>query len=343
MEKFLLLPGRQISYRGKIDRFLGCGRNATILFSQAWFWFSHTNNPRGFYKSAASWEYETNLSYKEQWVARKKLEERGFLKTYYCRRTHRMFFRVLYEKFNQEMMQWTDTVPNVDEPDDAPDKHVGEEFEALFGDEVSAKPTRKSVQKPKQKGAPSQTEGAPSKLEGGTFQNGRSIYIEEEREEELPPTPLGGFTAVSANAPTSRARRVGKSSSTGFNERDSAPPDPPRGGDIADAIREAAAAVQTASETKRLNSVSKTKQVRSGAKITAKEITAAWVDVMRKHHPTIPVPSTAQTVSQVGQMNSVLREALRVASLYDIFDFVVGNWQEIRTERFSRMAKPLPA
>lgn len=97
--------GRAIAYHPKMAKFLG-SVNASILFSQLFYWQERTDNELGVFKTAEEWEEETGLTYREQATARKALRERGFLHETHQRLQHRMFFRLDIDAINTAFDGW---------------------------------------------------------------------------------------------------------------------------------------------------------------------------------------------------------------------------------------------
>lgn len=97
--------GRAIAYYPKMAKFLG-SVNASVLFSQLFYWQERTDNELGVFKTAEEWEEETGLTYREQATARKALRERGFLHETHQRLQHRMFFRLDIDAINTAFDGW---------------------------------------------------------------------------------------------------------------------------------------------------------------------------------------------------------------------------------------------
>lgn len=97
--------GRAIAYYPKMAKFLG-SVNASVLFSQLFYWQERTDNELGVFKTAEEWEEETGLTYREQATARKALRERGLLHETYQRLQHRMFFRLDIDAINTAFDGW---------------------------------------------------------------------------------------------------------------------------------------------------------------------------------------------------------------------------------------------
>lgn len=97
--------GRAIAYYPKMAKFLG-SVNASVLFSQLFYWQERADNELGVFKTAEEWEEETGLTYREQATARKALRERGFLHETHQRLQHRMFFRLDIDAINTAFDGW---------------------------------------------------------------------------------------------------------------------------------------------------------------------------------------------------------------------------------------------
>lgn len=97
--------GRAIAYYPKMAKFLG-SVNASVMFSQLFYWQDRTDNELGVFKTAEEWEEETGLTYREQATARKALRERGFLHETHQRLQHRMFFRLDIDAINTAFDGW---------------------------------------------------------------------------------------------------------------------------------------------------------------------------------------------------------------------------------------------
>lgn len=97
--------GRPIAYYPRLSKFFG-SVNASIIFSQLFYWNSRTENPLGVYKTAEDFEEETGLTYREQATARKHLVERGFLTETHKRLEHRVYYKLNLECIDAEFGQW---------------------------------------------------------------------------------------------------------------------------------------------------------------------------------------------------------------------------------------------
>ena len=85
--------GRAVAYYPRLSKFFG-SVNASILFSQLFYWHARTDDERGVFKSAEQWTEETGLSYREQATARRILVERGFLVETQKRLQHRVYYKL---------------------------------------------------------------------------------------------------------------------------------------------------------------------------------------------------------------------------------------------------------
>lgn len=94
--------GRVIAFYPKLVKPLG-SVNACILFCQLLYWSDKTNSKRGVYKTIEQLTEETGLSRREQETACKKLTSIGVLFKDYDRLNHRMYYRLIPEKFNELM------------------------------------------------------------------------------------------------------------------------------------------------------------------------------------------------------------------------------------------------
>ena len=83
--------GRAVAYYPKLSRFFG-SVNASLFFSQLYYWQSRTTDPDGVFKTADEWDDETGLSYREQVTARKILVDQGFLIEVHKRLQHRVYY-----------------------------------------------------------------------------------------------------------------------------------------------------------------------------------------------------------------------------------------------------------
>jgi hypothetical protein len=99
--QFLALFSRPISYHRKLVDVTGSVTSA-IMLGQAIFWSDITADPeKWFYKSQEEWKKETGMNRAEQEGARKILRSLGFWEENYERLTHRLWFRVNPEKFQE--------------------------------------------------------------------------------------------------------------------------------------------------------------------------------------------------------------------------------------------------
>ena len=105
LSAYLAGVGRAVAYYPRMAKFLG-SVNASILFSQLFYWQERTENELGVFKTAEEWEEETGLTYREQATARKALRERGFLHETHQRLQHRMFFRLDIDAIDTAFDSW---------------------------------------------------------------------------------------------------------------------------------------------------------------------------------------------------------------------------------------------
>ena len=85
--------GRPIAYYPRMAHFFG-SVNASIMFSQLFYWQDRTTNELGVYKTAEEWTEETGLSYREQATARAYLVKQGFLIETHKRIEHRIYYKL---------------------------------------------------------------------------------------------------------------------------------------------------------------------------------------------------------------------------------------------------------
>lgn len=85
--------GRPIAYYPRMAHFFG-SVNASIMFSQLFYWQDRTTNELGVYKTAEEWTEETGLSYREQATARAHLVKQGFLIETHKRIEHRIYYKL---------------------------------------------------------------------------------------------------------------------------------------------------------------------------------------------------------------------------------------------------------
>jgi hypothetical protein len=113
-----LLPGISppVAYYPGLNALTG-SPNATLLLCQLIYWSGKQRDPGGWiYKRAAtrnegahgkadpadqSLEDETGLNYRDQWVARRQLRTRGFLRERYARSEHRLYYQVDFGTLGQ--------------------------------------------------------------------------------------------------------------------------------------------------------------------------------------------------------------------------------------------------
>lgn len=96
--------GQPIAYFPNLAKLLG-GVNASIFFSQLFYWLPKSNHPDGIYKTAAEIEAETGLTVQEQRTARKKLVDLGVLVETNRRIEHRLYFRLDLARFDELSLQ----------------------------------------------------------------------------------------------------------------------------------------------------------------------------------------------------------------------------------------------
>lgn len=96
--------GQPIAYFPNLAKLLG-GVNASIFFSQLFYWLPKSNHPDGIYKTAAVIEAETGLTVQEQRTARKKLVDLGVLVETNRRIEHRLYFRLDLARFDELSLQ----------------------------------------------------------------------------------------------------------------------------------------------------------------------------------------------------------------------------------------------
>ena len=96
--------GQPIAYFPELARMLG-GVNASIFFSQLFYWLPKSSHPDGIYKTAAEIESETGLTVQEQRTARKKLVDLGVLIETNRRIEHRLYFKLDLERFDALSLQ----------------------------------------------------------------------------------------------------------------------------------------------------------------------------------------------------------------------------------------------
>lgn len=343
----MLFGFRVVSIPQKILRFFG-NADMSLFVSQLLYWLDRTGHPDGVHKTAEEWIAETGITYEKQKTVRRKLRELGFLTEKQDRWKHLTYYNLNMRKLEKAIDEWDD--PVADDYEDgysAPKKRQKQSrvmYEKIVDtarisvpveqDEYEQENDPEEAEKPNES-----AQKRSSRPDGG--KTSVVIHRVHTKNTNTPLTPQGGFSGDSAIATSRRVRRRIPVLSTKPKEDSEVPRRAAVPEDISDSIRKVAAGAAASAEARRLKSVSKTKQPGHGAKLTAKQISATWVEVMRKHHPGIPVASTAQSKADVAVLNNVLREALRVASLYEIFEFAVSAWREIRAERFSYMKKPM--
>lgn len=81
--------------------------NATVFLCQLCYWTGKERKPDGWiFKSQEEWQLETELSPKEQRVARKLLRERGLIEERYIGIPRRLEYRLAREKLNEAWEMW---------------------------------------------------------------------------------------------------------------------------------------------------------------------------------------------------------------------------------------------
>lgn len=98
--------GRAVAYYPKLAKFFG-SVNASIFFSQLYYWQSRTDDPLGVFKTAEEWTDETGLSYREQATARKILADMGMLLEENKRLQHRIYFRLDLDAVDSVFDAWS--------------------------------------------------------------------------------------------------------------------------------------------------------------------------------------------------------------------------------------------
>lgn len=97
--------GRPIAYYPRMAHFFG-SVNASIMFSQLFYWQDRTTNELGVYKTAEEWTEETGLSYREQATARAHLVKQGFLIETNKRIEHRIYYKLNREAICHAFDLW---------------------------------------------------------------------------------------------------------------------------------------------------------------------------------------------------------------------------------------------
>ena len=96
--------GQPIAYFPELAQMLG-GVNASLFFSQIFYWLPKANSPDGVYKTAADITKETGMTAQEQRTARKKLVELGVLIETNKRIEHRLYFNLDLARFDELCLQ----------------------------------------------------------------------------------------------------------------------------------------------------------------------------------------------------------------------------------------------
>lgn len=98
--------GRAVAYYPALSKFFG-SVNASIFFSQLYYWQARSTDETGVFKTASEWTDETGLSYREQATARKILTKAGFLTETHRRLAHKVFYRLNLEVVDAAFDEWT--------------------------------------------------------------------------------------------------------------------------------------------------------------------------------------------------------------------------------------------
>ncbi len=97
--------GRPIAYYPRLRQIAG-STNAAILLCQLIYWTGKQRDTEGWiFKTAEELADQTGLTYKEQFDARRRLRQRGFLFDRYARSEHQLYFRLNLDAFNADSMK----------------------------------------------------------------------------------------------------------------------------------------------------------------------------------------------------------------------------------------------